>query len=108
MSGTYIPSKRATFLYFAYGSNLWTKRIHLQNSSAIRKGIAQLKVNIEIQLALFDVRVRERTLKIICFFFFVSGLSFGFLSTVRYGPMVMGGTGKYFKTNKIIFFDFTR
>lgn len=42
---SYVPSKRSTFLYFAYGSNLWTKRIHLQNSSAVRKGIAQLKVN---------------------------------------------------------------
>lgn len=50
MSEEYVPSKRSTFLYFAYGSNLWTKRIHLQNSSAIRKGIAQLKVNSEIQL----------------------------------------------------------
>lgn len=39
-----MPSKRSTFMYFAYGSNLWTKRICLQNSSAVRKGIAQLKV----------------------------------------------------------------
>lgn len=44
MVDKYIPSMRSTFLYFAYGSNLWTKRIHLQNSSAVRKGIAQLKV----------------------------------------------------------------
>lgn len=46
MSDEYVPSKRSTFLYFAYGSNLWTKRIHLQNSSAIRKGIAHLKVKL--------------------------------------------------------------
>lgn len=45
MGEEYVPSKRATFLYFAYGSNLWTKRLHLQNSSAVRKGTAQLKVN---------------------------------------------------------------
>lgn len=46
MVDKYIPSVRSTFLYFAYGSNLWTKRIRLQNASAIRKGIAQLKVRI--------------------------------------------------------------
>lgn len=40
-----MASKRQTFLYFAYGSNLWTKRIQLQNKSAIRRGIAQLKVS---------------------------------------------------------------
>lgn len=45
MSDEYVPSMRSTFLYFAYGSNLWTKRIHLQNPSAIRKGIAELKVS---------------------------------------------------------------
>lgn len=42
----YTPSKRATFLYFAYGSNLWTKRIHHRNPTAVRKGIAELKVSI--------------------------------------------------------------
>lgn len=46
MVDKYIPSVRSKFLYFAYGSNLWTKRIRLQNASAIRKGIAQLKVRI--------------------------------------------------------------
>lgn len=46
MIDKYVPSVRSTFLYFAYGSNLWTKRIQLQNKSAIRKGIAQLKVII--------------------------------------------------------------
>lgn len=45
MADEYIPSKRSTFMYFAYGSNLWTKRIQLQNSSAVRKGIAKLEVN---------------------------------------------------------------
>ena len=32
-----------TFLYFAYGSNLLTKRIHHQNPSAVSKGPALLK-----------------------------------------------------------------
>ena len=31
------------FLYFAYGSNLSTERIHLNNPSAIAKGPALLK-----------------------------------------------------------------
>ncbi|KAL3268774.1 hypothetical protein HHI36_007874 [Cryptolaemus montrouzieri] len=31
------------FLYFAYGSNLLEKRIHIQNPSAVRAGIAKLK-----------------------------------------------------------------
>jgi hypothetical protein len=33
-----------TFLYFAYGSNLWTKRIHENNRSAEMKSTALLKV----------------------------------------------------------------
>lgn len=33
-----------TFLYFAYGSNLLEKRIHIQNPTAVRKGIGRLKV----------------------------------------------------------------
>ncbi|XP_018898373.1 gamma-glutamylcyclotransferase isoform X1 [Bemisia tabaci] len=32
-----------TFLYFAYGSNLLTKRIHINNPTAVRKGIAKLE-----------------------------------------------------------------
>lgn len=35
-----------TFLYFAYGSNLLMKRIHINNPSASRAGIARLKVRI--------------------------------------------------------------
>lgn len=31
-----------TFLYFGYGSNLLAKRIHINNSSAVRKGIGRL------------------------------------------------------------------
>ncbi|XP_044743554.1 gamma-glutamylcyclotransferase-like [Chrysoperla carnea] len=31
------------FLYFAYGSNLLSKRIHLKNPSAVRKGVGKLK-----------------------------------------------------------------
>lgn len=50
MSDDYVPSMRSTFLYFAYGSNLLTKRIHLQNPSAIRKGIAELKVSESKQM----------------------------------------------------------
>lgn len=46
MNEEYVPSKRATFMYFAYGSNLWSPRIRLQNASAVRKGIAQLKVRL--------------------------------------------------------------
>lgn len=32
-----------TFLYFAYGSNLLAKRIHINNPTAVRVGIAKLK-----------------------------------------------------------------
>lgn len=32
------------FFYFAYGSNLWSKRIHINNPSAVRVGIGKLKV----------------------------------------------------------------
>lgn len=34
------------FLYFAYGSNMLMKRIHINNPTAIRKDIGFLKVNI--------------------------------------------------------------
>lgn len=37
-------SKRSTFMYFGYGSNLLAKRIHIQNPSAVRKYIGVLKV----------------------------------------------------------------
>lgn len=33
------------FLYFAYGSNLLQKRIHINNPSAVRAGIGKLKVS---------------------------------------------------------------
>lgn len=36
-------SKRSTFMYFGYGSNLLAKRIHIQNPSAVRKNIGVLK-----------------------------------------------------------------
>ncbi|XP_058834757.1 gamma-glutamylcyclotransferase-like [Topomyia yanbarensis] len=32
-----------TFNYFAFGSNLWSKRIHMENPTAIRKGIGYLE-----------------------------------------------------------------
>ena len=35
-------STRRTFLYFAYGSNLLTERIHINNPSAVFKNIAKL------------------------------------------------------------------
>ena len=41
-SKTKAPSPRSTFLYFAYGSNLLTERIHFQNPSATFRGAAQL------------------------------------------------------------------
>lgn len=37
-------STQKTFNYFAYGSNLLAKRIHIQNPSAVRKNIGELKV----------------------------------------------------------------
>ena len=36
-------AKPGKFLYFAYGSNLSTERIHLNNPSAVTKGPALLK-----------------------------------------------------------------
>ncbi|CAH0774654.1 unnamed protein product [Bemisia tabaci] len=47
ISGPYCASldsaMSGTFLYFAYGSNLLTKRIHINNPTAVRKGIAKLE-----------------------------------------------------------------
>lgn len=37
--------ERETILYFAYGSNLWTKRIHENNPSAKIKAVGLLQVN---------------------------------------------------------------
>ena len=39
---TTAPTPKSTFLYFAYGSNLLTERIHFQNPSATFRGAAQL------------------------------------------------------------------
>jgi len=39
-----------SFMYFAYGSNLLAKRIHIKNPTAIRKNIGQLKVLITYYL----------------------------------------------------------
>ncbi|XP_015110989.1 gamma-glutamylcyclotransferase [Diachasma alloeum] len=33
----------STFVYFAYGSNLLAKRIHINNPTAVRRGIGRLK-----------------------------------------------------------------
>jgi gamma-glutamylcyclotransferase len=35
-----------TFLYFAYGSNMLTKRIHINNPTAVHKHVGKLKVNV--------------------------------------------------------------
>lgn len=46
-SAAVVKSRMAkdTFLYFAYGSNLLGKRIHIQNPTAVRRGIGRLKVS---------------------------------------------------------------
>lgn len=51
-----------TFLYFAYGSNLLAKRIHLNNPTAVMKDIGYIKVrniieekNKEVSLYLFYI-----------------------------------------------------
>ena len=41
-SETTATTPKSSFLYFAYGSNLLTERIHFQNPSAIFRGAAQL------------------------------------------------------------------
>ena len=41
-SKTTATTPKSTFLYFAYGSNLLTERIHFQNPSAVFRGAAQL------------------------------------------------------------------
>lgn len=65
----YQPSKRSTFMYFAYGSNLWTDRIRLQNPSAIRKSIATLKVQkfprLTLNLKNFIFRFVHRVIELI-------------------------------------------
>ena len=38
-----MSEAKETFLYFAYGSNLHTKRIHHQNPSAVFKDVAKLR-----------------------------------------------------------------
>lgn len=39
-------AQQETFMYFAFGSNLWTKRIHENNRSANFVSVAKLQVNI--------------------------------------------------------------
>lgn len=34
------------FYYFGYGSNMLTKRIHIQNPTAVKIGAGELKVNM--------------------------------------------------------------
>uniref|UniRef100_A0A2A4JV31 gamma-glutamylcyclotransferase n=1 Tax=Heliothis virescens TaxID=7102 RepID=A0A2A4JV31_HELVI len=38
-----VQSPNGTFFYFAYGSNLLTKRLHVQNPSAVFYSVAKLK-----------------------------------------------------------------
>lgn len=56
-------------MYFAYGSNLWTDRIRLQNPSAIRKNIATLKVQkfprLTLNLVIFIFRFVDRVIALI-------------------------------------------
>ena len=40
---THFAMENKTFFYFAYGSNLLTERIRINNPSARAKGIGQLK-----------------------------------------------------------------
>lgn len=42
------PSTNETFMYFAYGSNLLSKRIHIQNPTAKRRTIGKLKVRFRL------------------------------------------------------------
>ena len=39
-------AKKNTFLYFAYGSNLLTERIHINNPSARKLDIGKLEVGL--------------------------------------------------------------
>lgn len=53
------------FLYFAYGSNLLAQRIHINNPSAVRAGIAKLNVRytqlfkyISIKISFLELQTR--------------------------------------------------
>lgn len=85
MSADYVPTKRSTFMYFAYGSNLWTNRIHLQNPSAIRRGTAVLKVGRKTNVFIWFLWMKlTRFSPEKCENLYL-GLPAGFLSTIRYG-----------------------
>ena len=49
-----LQSVRESFLYFAYGSNLWSERIRLNNRSARFKAIGRLEVS-ELLISSFVV-----------------------------------------------------
>jgi gamma-glutamylcyclotransferase len=53
-----------TFLYFAYGSNLLTKRIHINNPSAVRVGIGKL-MNYQLDFAKYSERWRGASATIV-------------------------------------------
>ncbi|XP_066597482.1 gamma-glutamylcyclotransferase-like isoform X2 [Prorops nasuta] len=53
-----------TFLYFAYGSNLLTKRIHLSNPTAIKKNIGFIK-NFRLDFNYYSRRWRGASATIV-------------------------------------------
>lgn len=55
------------FLYFAYGSNLWSKRIHINNPSAIRIGIGKLKVSKTKHLTKFSRNFQDYKLDFVTY-----------------------------------------
>jgi len=52
------------FLYFAYGSNLLTKRIHINNPSAVKKDIGKLK-NFRLDFITYSKRWRGASATIV-------------------------------------------
>lgn len=49
-----VDEMTKSFLYFAYGSNLLAQRIHINNPSAVLKGIGKLKARSVIQETFSD------------------------------------------------------
>lgn len=57
------------FYYFGYGSNMLTKRIHIQNPTAVKIGPGTLKVSKEImKICLYQILSRKVTGKISNYF----------------------------------------
>jgi hypothetical protein len=49
-----VDKMTKSFLYFAYGSNLLARRLHINNPSAVRKEIGKLKASSRIQKTFSD------------------------------------------------------